>query len=373
MTTSSQDTTITTNAKIISTTPQSLTLAGERLRSGHLVSFPTETVYGLGCNALDPIAVRRVFQAKERPFTDPLIVHVTRVEEALNLWRASKDSSTEPTNTNTNHNHNHLERRILQTLTSTFWPGPLTVVALASPTVPPLLMAGTGYVACRSPSHPIARALIESSGGIPIAAPSANKFGHVSPTKARHVMDDLGGEDVWILDPDLEADGSVEGGVCCDVGVESTVVKIEMMAEGEGVKDGVVGKVVLLRHGAVSSNDILECLRQTSCDDNDDGSGSLADHLEVIAKPQTTGTAVKHVAPGQTIRHYSPNLPSYMITSKRYRRHHPVIAVVDGGSIPSTQEEEKKELALTEQQQYHQQQAHPHQWTDKEKTISKQP
>jgi len=194
-------------------------------------------------------------------------------------------------------------------------------------------MAGTGYVACRSPSHPVARALIESSGGIPIAAPSANKFGHVSPTRARHVMDDLGEEDVWILDPELEGGGVNDddgvGGICCDVGVESTVVKIEM--EEEGVENnagvGIVGKIVLLRHGAVSSNDILECLRQTPYDNDSSSSGSsstgscspnLADRLEVIAKPQTTGTAVKHVAPGQTIRHYSPNLPSYMIASKRY-------------------------------------------------------
>jgi len=335
MTLSPQDTTTTIKAKLISTTPQSLTLAGERLRAGNLVSFPTETVYGLGCHALDPIAVRKVFEAKERPFTDPLIVHVTRVDEALRLWRASEDSTTttDTTTSSTTNNHHNLEQKILQTLTTKFWPGPLTIVALASPTVPPLLMAGTGYVACRSPSHPVARALIESSGGIPIAAPSANKFGHVSPTRARHVMDDLGEEDVWILDPELEGGGVNDddgvGGICCDVGVESTVVKIEM--EEEGVENnagvGIVGKIVLLRHGAVSSNDILECLRQTPYDNDSSSSGSsstgscspnLADRLEVIAKPQTTGTAVKHVAPGQTIRHYSPNLPSYMIASKRY-------------------------------------------------------
>ncbi|MBV5335662.1 Sua5/YciO/YrdC/YwlC family protein, partial [bacterium] len=146
-------------------------------------------------------------------------------------------------------------------LTSSFFPGPLTVVARALPSVPSELMAGTGYVACRSPSHPVARELIRRAG-VPIAAPSANKFGHVSPTRARHVMDDLGAEDVWIVDPGLgteEEDEGAPSGVC-DVGVESTVVKVEMdppsssssEEEEEEEEGGVVGSITVLRHGAVS-------------------------------------------------------------------------------------------------------------------------
>jgi len=279
-------------AKLISASHQSISDAGLRIRSGNLVSFPTETVYGLGCHALDQLAVQRVFQAKERPLTDPLIVHVVAVSDALNLWNASSsdDQST--------------EKNVLQTLTAKFWPGPLTIVSRASAKVPSIIMANTGFVACRSPSHPIARALITASG-VPIAAPSANKFGHVSPTRAQHVFDDLGMEDVWIIDPALEKASSSQGvhdeSVVCDVGVESTVVKIDM-------KTPKTGEIVVLRHGAISSHDIFDCLQ----------ANDLAQHFEVKAKPQSTGEAVKHVAPGQTIRHYSPNVLSYMIAQRRY-------------------------------------------------------
>eukprot|EP00553_Chaetoceros_curvisetus_P014556 CAMPEP_0204645948 /NCGR_PEP_ID=MMETSP0718-20130828/3771_1 /ASSEMBLY_ACC=CAM_ASM_000674 /TAXON_ID=230516 /ORGANISM="Chaetoceros curvisetus" /LENGTH=447 /DNA_ID=CAMNT_0051668043 /DNA_START=257 /DNA_END=1600 /DNA_ORIENTATION=+ len=293
----------TATAKLISISPQSMKEAGERIRSGHLVSFPTETVYGLGCHAIDPTAVKRVFEAKERPLTDPLIVHVNEATTALNLWDASSSSSSSSAE--------NLEQRALQALTDGFWPGPLTIVARASPTIPSIIMAGTGYVACRSPSHPIARSLIDASG-VPIAAPSANKFGHVSPTRAEHVMDDLGMEDVWIVDPDLDVDDNVtkqqvdvnkdyEDDVICDVGVESTVAKVEMESEHSGI-------IAILRHGAVSSQDIYDCLQ----------SANLLDNFQVKEKMQSTGENVSHVAPGQTIRHYSPNVQSFMVSQDRY-------------------------------------------------------
>jgi hypothetical protein len=114
---------------------------GERLRQGGLVAFPTETVYGLGCNALDPSAIIKVFEAKERPLTDPLITHVTENQVAFNLWAADINNS--------------LEGKALQSLCKHFWPGPLTLVAKAAPEVPPTLMANTGFCACRSPQHPI--------------------------------------------------------------------------------------------------------------------------------------------------------------------------------------------------------------------------
>ncbi|KAL7532699.1 hypothetical protein ACHAXR_005289, partial [Thalassiosira sp. AJA248-18] len=236
-------------AKQVSATQQSLNQCGERLRAGELVSFPTETVYGLGCHALDPIAVQKVFDAKERPLSDPLIVHVTRSEDALELWAASSSmevfaaassSSDETIENNAMQQQKQLqiEKQALSALTQSFFPGPLTLVARAHPSIPQILMADTGYVACRSPSHPVARALI-AAADCPIAAPSANKFGHVSPTMARHVMDDLGREDVWVVDPslgmlDIEDDdddvSSSSGGGVCEVGVESTVAKIEMNA-----------------------------------------------------------------------------------------------------------------------------------------------
>jgi tRNA threonylcarbamoyl adenosine modification protein (Sua5/YciO/YrdC/YwlC family) len=292
-------------AKLIPSSIESITKAGERIRNGHLVSFPTETVYGLGCHALDPVAVQKVFEAKERPLTDPLIVHVNEAKDALHLWDASSSSSSSSSTTTT-------EKNVLQALTSYFWPGPLTIVAKASPKVPSIIMANTGFVACRSPSHPIARMMIEYSQ-VPIAAPSANKFGHVSPTKASHVYDDLNMEDVWIVDPDLknsnndnndvdDDSGNHDNVVICDVGVESTVAKVEISND-----DG-MGYVSVLRHGAISAQDILKCLQNAGLDGD----------FHVKSKHQATGDDVNNVAPGQTIKHYSPNVQSFIISHDRY-------------------------------------------------------
>ena len=293
-------------ARRVAATPHSLSECGDRLRAGDLVSFPTETVYGLGCHALDPEAVSKVFRAKERPLSDPLIVHVTNTVDAMKLWDASS-ATTAP-------NDASVEGRALNALCDAFWPGPLTIVAKAAPSVPSIVMAGTGYVACRSPSHPVARALIDAAQ-VPIAAPSANKFGHVSPTRADHVLDDLGAEDVWVVDPNMDSasslaseEGRDQGSndktsstAVCNVGVESTVAKVEMSSEESG-------KVVVLRHGAVSTTDIRRALDKVG----------LTEHFEVIAVVRSTGDHVAHVAPGQTIRHYSPDVVSYMIAHSRY-------------------------------------------------------
>lgn len=276
-------------AKLISTSSKDMSEAGARIRSGHLVSFPTETVYGLGCHAIDPVAVSRVFEAKERPLSDPLIVHVNEAQNGLKLWDACICDGE----------HN-LEKDALEALTERFWPGPLTLVAKAAPEIPSIIMANTGFVACRSPSHPIARALIAASG-VPIAAPSANKFGHVSPTRASHVMNDLGSEDVWIVDPDLDKQN--QDALVCDIGVESTVVKVLMSTETSGI-------VSILRHGAISSTNLKNCLE----------AAGLSAHFQVNEKMQATGDTVNHVAPGQTIRHYSPNVQSFMISHDRYTK-----------------------------------------------------
>eukprot|EP00934_Nitzschia_sp_Nitz4_P000375 Nitzschia sp. Nitz4//scaffold8_size234185//129530//130672//NITZ4_001269-RA/size234185-processed-gene-0.118-mRNA-1//1//CDS//3329559842//375//frame0 len=249
---------------------------GQRLREGGLVAFPTETVYGLGGNALDPQALQEIFRAKERPLTDPIIAHVSEFQTAFDLWHAQEQS---------------LEHRALQSITKNFWPGPLTLVAKAAPSVPPILMANTGFVACRAPQHPVAIALIQAAK-VPIAAPSANKFGHVSPTRPQHVWDDLKYEDVWIVDPADQI-----GGVC-QVGVESSVVKIEM-------EDNEKGRIIMLRQGAV---DLASIQRGLVID-------GLASSFGFISKTQrATDDTVANVAPGQTIRHYSPDIPSYMLS-----------------------------------------------------------
>ena len=173
------------------------------LRAGNLVAFPTETVYGLGADAFNDEAVRSVFAAKGRPWTDPLIVHVCSVDQALSLIDQKQENAT-----------NILD--LFQVLATQFWPGPLTIVVKANlDIIPSLITAETGFVGLRMPSNPIALELIRESK-LPIAAPSANKFGHVSPSKAEHVYNDFHKDsEVTILD-----------GGPCSFGIESTVLKI---------------------------------------------------------------------------------------------------------------------------------------------------
>lgn len=169
--------------------------AAEALRRGELVAFPTETVYGLGAHALDVDAVTKIFEAKGRPRFDPLIVHVASLEAARALFADPPEA--------------------LDRLAAEFWPGPLTLVAKKVAAVPDLVTAGHDTVAVRIPDHPVAKALLEAVG-LPIAAPSANPFGAVSPTRAEHVVAQLGGRVSIVLD-----------GGPCEVGVESTIVALE--------------------------------------------------------------------------------------------------------------------------------------------------
>ncbi|MGH7647660.1 MAG: L-threonylcarbamoyladenylate synthase, partial [Gemmatimonadaceae bacterium] len=168
--------------------------AGDVLRGGGLVAFPTETVYGLGANALDASAVARIFSAKGRPTYDPLIVHVMNVSGARAVAREWPDTA--------------------ERLAAVFWPGPLTVVVPKQPFVPDIVTAGLDTVAVRVPSHPVARAILEAAA-VPIAAPSANRFTEVSPTRAEHVARTLGDRVDLIID-----------GGPTTVGIESTVVDV---------------------------------------------------------------------------------------------------------------------------------------------------
>ncbi|MBV9034206.1 MAG: threonylcarbamoyl-AMP synthase [Acidobacteriaceae bacterium] len=168
--------------------------AAELIRSGQLVAFPTETVYGLGANALDSEAVRRIFEAKERPWASPLIVHVADEKMARTVsaeWPAAA-----------------------QKLVRAFWPGPLTLVLKKAAIVPDLVTAGLDSVGVRMPSHPMALELIRRAG-VPIAAPSANRFTQISPTTAEHVREGLDDRVEMILD-----------GGPTTVGIESTVVAL---------------------------------------------------------------------------------------------------------------------------------------------------
>ena len=215
--------------------------AADVIRGGGLVAFPTETVYGLGANALDAAAVDRIYRAKRRPATSPLIVHVSSMEMARSLTTRWPDSA------------DALARR--------FWPGPLTLVLPKAFHVPDRVTSGLPTVGIRMPNHPIALRLI-ASAGVPIAAPSANRFTEVSPTAAGHVHESLGDDVDLILD-----------GGAATVGIESTVLSL-------------VDLPTLLRPGMVTREQIEQVIGPVSI------AGAAA------------GEA--HPAPGLHHKHYSP-------------------------------------------------------------------
>ena len=171
---------------------------GTRLRVGELVAFPTETVYGLGADATNARAVRTIFAAKGRPATDPLIVHIAEAEAVSQV---------------TGHDLADLSP-LVRLLADRFWPGPLTLILPRGPRIPDEVTAGLATVGVRVPEHSLARALI-AAARVPIAAPSANRFGHTSPTTAQHVLADLARRIPWILD-----------GGPCPIGVESTILDV---------------------------------------------------------------------------------------------------------------------------------------------------
>lgn len=260
--------------------------AAERLRSGGLVAFPTETVYGLGANALLEGAVLSIFAAKGRPLTDPLIVHVPDVAAGLELVELDGEA-----------------RRAFEALAARFWPGPLTLVARAAAAIPSKVTADTGFVGIRCPNHPLALQLLRESR-VPVAAPSANRFGHVSPTRAAHVMADLSHADVWVLDGDMARVESSDASAAatpalssCNVGIESTVAKIDVGA----------GQCVIFRRGGVS-----ELAIRAALDDAD-----LRDlSINVVGKAAAARSDTPGLqAPGQMLTHYAPDLPTFLATA----------------------------------------------------------
>jgi L-threonylcarbamoyladenylate synthase len=226
---------------VIYPTHDELRHASELLRAGGLVAFPTETVYGLGANALSAEAVARIFEAKGRPHTSPLIVHVASPEGSREVVTHWPEAATK--------------------LAIKFWPGPLTFVLPKQPVVPDIVTAGLGTVGVRVPAHPVALALLRECG-LPLAAPSANRFTQLSPTTAEHVRRGLGDRVDYILD----------GGPCA-VGIESTVISL-------------VDEPTILRPGGISRAQIEEVI------------GLVSVVTEVKAGA--------HASPGMHAKHYSP-------------------------------------------------------------------
>lgn len=256
-------------AKIIGTSFAELEEAAAALAAGRLVALPTETVYGLGGSALMDSAAKKIYAVKGRPATDPLICHVDRLEKAVELWDPAWDSEA---------------IALASAIGEALWPGPLTIVCKANPSLPPSVTGGSGFVGARIPRHPVALELLRIAN-IPIAAPSANTFGHVSPTTAQHVYDDLASRDPELL--------IIDGG-SCEVGIESTVIKVNN-----------VGYIEILRRGQVSVSDIQHAIAvsypQTRIEIRDTRS-----RFKVADQPMD--------GPGQLLTHYSPGVPASLIT-----------------------------------------------------------
>ena len=220
--------------------------AAELLRAGRLVAFPTETVYGLGADATNPIAVARIFEAKQRPTFDPLIVHVADISQVHQVVSEFPETA--------------------RLLTEALWPGPLTLVLPKRGCIPDLVTAGLPGVGIRIPRHPVALELLKIAG-CPVAAPSANPFGGISPTTAQHVADGLSGK----------VDCIVDGGPCV-VGLESTV--LSLMNE----------RPLLLRHGGCPVEDIERLIGAVKI--------ATSDATQDDAAQPAPGMLSRHDAPG---------------------------------------------------------------------------
>ena len=234
---------------VLTVTDAEIARAAAILRDGGLVAFPTETVYGLGANALDERAVARVFDVKARPRFDPLIVHIAGVD-----WLARLTADFPP---------------LARQLAEKFWPGPLTLVLPKTPAVPDLVTSGGPSVAVRVPDHPVALSLLRAVD-LPIAAPSANSFGRISPTCAEHVREQLGSRIDLILD-----------GGPCRVGVESTV--LQLTPQGP----------LLLRPGGTTLEEIEDVIGK----------------VQVPTVSEASFPAPGLVSPGTLPQHYAPRTP----------------------------------------------------------------
>jgi len=265
------------NARILpGDDPEALAAAADAIRAGDPVAFPTETVYGLGANALDPLAVARVFEAKDRPSFDPLIVHIAAVGELKRY--ADPGDLVDP----------RVER-----LAARFWPGPLTLVLRKRALIPGIVTAGLDTVGLRVPDHPVALRLIAASGR-PIAAPSANRFGGLSPTRAEHVQRQLGDRIGLILD-----------GGPTRIGVESTVVLLAG------------GRRTLLRPGGLPVEEIEAEIGPLEVEPGaalaDDARGRHA-HEQPARSP---GRMTAHYAPGVPLVIVPPEIPVAVAPGER--------------------------------------------------------
>jgi L-threonylcarbamoyladenylate synthase len=242
-------------ARIYRPTSRNLGFLARRVRAGELVAVPTETVYGLAADALNPEACAKIFEAKDRPTQDPLIVHVYAMSEVDEIA------------------HWNPQAKILA---KRFWPGPLTLVLMKKSTVPALVTAGLDSVAIRMPAHPVMRRLLKIAH-VPVAAPSANPFGYISPTTALHVREHLGHRIKFILN-----------GGPSRVGLESTIIDLREPR-----------RPVLLRPGAITKFQLEEAL-------------AAPVRSAIWGRNQSARVIESQRAPGMLNRHYSPRTPVFL-------------------------------------------------------------
>ncbi|MDR0538980.1 MAG: threonylcarbamoyl-AMP synthase [Spirochaetaceae bacterium] len=245
--------------RIMPATVENIAAAAAAITEGRLVAFPTETVYGLGADAFNPAALACVFEVKNRPSFDPLIVHIAAygaLEKISNLALVSPQN-----------------RVIMQKLIENLWPGPLTLIVPKRPEVPGLVSGGLNTVAVRFPAHPVARQLIQA-GPPAVAAPSANPFGYLSPTRAEHVAEQLNGKIDIILD-----------GGKTEFGIESTVLDIC----GDSPR--------ILRHG-----------------------GTSVEQIEALIGPVAASLSLGNASPGCLLSHYAPLTKLYLYTPREIQK-----------------------------------------------------
>lgn len=251
-----------------------LEIAANALKRGDLVAIPTETVYGLAANAFNVDAVSKIFSAKERPSFDPLIVHVPSNLQTINALEDAKivDASR----------ISPAVHQLADKLFATFWPGPLTVILPKHPAIPELVTSGLDRVGIRMPAHPLAQKLL-SLCNLPLAAPSANRFGRISPTTPKHVDEELGGKIHFIID-----------GGPCSIGVESTVITVD---DNPSSKEGAKASIWLIRPGKITKKE-----------------------LEDVSKNSVQQAKSEHekASPGMLLSHYSPIKP--MISIETFRK-----------------------------------------------------
>ena len=290
--------------------------AAKSLRAGGLVAFPTETVYGLGAHAMDADAVARIFTVKGRPRSDPLIVHVSTAQAAEKLVVLDPAG-----------------RALMRSLMETFWPGPLTLVAPACPELPSIITAETGFVGVRIPDHARAQALL-AAADIPVAAPSANRFGHVSPTRPEHVMDDLGAHDILVLNPDSTQQQQQQqrrkrqsaAPTTCNVGIESTVVKVDaankqlLLLRRGGIPEAELARFLAAQPDFADFSLAVQPQKHKAPPPLPPDAEAAAEQVaqaakDAIAYAEGQPGAEGMIAPGMSLTHYAPDLPSFLVRS----------------------------------------------------------